>query len=181
MKLKTNLKIIKGRPDMIPFLGVLFLLLIFFTLSSSFVKISGIEINLPETASINDSTVEKLVITVDRKNNIFFNDMPLPSIENPLPENTDNNPVPTGETAAKKSEIRKSAEAVEDAAIDELSRKLKDFESPLYDAVIIRADKKTSYGVIVKLMSLARIHNFNVYVATGSENTEEKDFDAGVE
>ena len=46
VKLRTRLKVFKGMPDMTPIINVVFLLLLFFMLSSSFVQISGIKINL---------------------------------------------------------------------------------------------------------------------------------------
>jgi biopolymer transport protein ExbD len=74
MKLRTRLKVFKGMPDMTPIINVVFLLLLFFMLSSSFVQISGIKINLPKTEGENELGAEKLIISIDKNNRFFFND-----------------------------------------------------------------------------------------------------------
>ena len=74
VKLRTRLKVFKGMPDMTPIINVVFLLLLFFMLSSSFVQISGIKINLPKTEGENELGAEKLIISIDRNNRFFFND-----------------------------------------------------------------------------------------------------------
>lgn len=74
--LKGKLKIISGRPDLTPIVDVLFLLLIFFMLSSSFVQVSGVDVELPELSSASTKGVKKFVITVDRYSKLWFNDQP---------------------------------------------------------------------------------------------------------
>jgi biopolymer transport protein ExbD len=129
---RTKLKIIKGKPDLTPLIDVVFLLLLFFMLSSSFVQITGIKINLPDTVAYEDTDAEKLVITLDRGGNYFFNDEKL------------NWPV--------------------------LQERLSQYAAKWrVDTVIIVADTKTEYGDIVKLMSLARSLNLDVYAATAPQ------------
>jgi len=137
---QTKLKIFEGRPDLTPLIDVVFLLLIFFMLSSSFVQVSGIPVVLPEAAASSDMSVDKLVVSIDRKNNLYFNDK-LMDWEN-------------------------------------LTEQLQKCKLKWYaDTVIVRADKNTEYGVVVKMMSLARSLELNVYVATVStESPKEKDF-----
>lgn len=77
IRIKTKHKIYKGMPDLTPLVDVLFLLLIFFMLSSSFVQVSGIKVELPRIASVSSMGVEKFIITVDRYSKIFFNDQPV--------------------------------------------------------------------------------------------------------
>ncbi|HRU00885.1 MAG TPA: biopolymer transporter ExbD, partial [Victivallales bacterium] len=57
---RTKLSIIKGKPDLTPMIDVVFLLLLFFMLSSSFVQITGIEIKLPEAVSPEETKAEKI-------------------------------------------------------------------------------------------------------------------------
>ncbi|HPN84512.1 MAG TPA: biopolymer transporter ExbD [Victivallales bacterium] len=71
---KTKLSIIKGRPDLTPMIDVVFLLLLFFMISSSFVQISGIEIKLPEAVEHEETRAEKVVITVENTGTYLFND-----------------------------------------------------------------------------------------------------------
>ena len=73
MKIKTRLKIIKGQYFYVPLIDVVFLLLIFFVLSSSFVQVSSINIRLP-SAQGQLTSAEKLVVTVDKNNKYYFND-----------------------------------------------------------------------------------------------------------
>ena len=137
VKLRTRLKVFKGMPDMTPIINVIFLLLLFFMLSSSFVQISGIKINLPKTEGENELGAEKLIISIDRNNRFFFND--------------------------------------EQLEWNSLKEKLGQFiTKSRANTVIIVADKDTAYGEIVKLMSLSRSLNLNVYAATGSPESKKE-------
>jgi biopolymer transport protein ExbD len=74
---KPNLSYLSGRPDLTPMVDVLFLLLIFFMIGSSFVQVSGVKVNLPQTATAKNLGIEKSVITLARgenKNLIYFNE-----------------------------------------------------------------------------------------------------------
>ncbi len=74
---KPNLTQLSGRPDLTPMVDVLFLLLIFFMIGSSFVQVSGVKVNLPQTATTKNLGIEKSVITLARgedKNLIYFNE-----------------------------------------------------------------------------------------------------------
>ena len=73
MKLKTRLKIIKGKYLYVPLIDVIFLLLIFFVMSSSFVQVSAINISLP-SAQGQLTSAEKLVVAIDKENRFYFND-----------------------------------------------------------------------------------------------------------
>jgi biopolymer transport protein ExbD len=74
---RTTLKVITGRPDLTPMIDVVFLLLIFFMLYSSFVQVSGIQVDLPEVTASGEGSIEKLVITVDNQNTFYFNERPM--------------------------------------------------------------------------------------------------------
>jgi biopolymer transport protein ExbD len=139
-RFQTQLKIFEGRPDLTPLIDVVFLLLIFFMLSSSFVQVSGIPVVLPEATASSNMSIDKLVVSIDRKNNLYFND--------------------------------------ELMDWEELTEKLQKRKLKLNaDTVIVRADNNTEYGVVVKMMSLARSLELNVYVATvNMEGPKEKDF-----
>lgn len=76
VKIRTNLSVIKGRPDLTPLVDVLFLLLIFFILSSSFVEISGVEVKLPETESLKTKSITKVIISINEKGNYYYHDEP---------------------------------------------------------------------------------------------------------
>ena len=55
-------------------IDVLFILIIFFAVSSTFLEQPGIELKLPEAESSEAHTAQKIVIYVDREENIFLND-----------------------------------------------------------------------------------------------------------
>jgi len=74
---KPTVTQLSGRPDLTPMVDVLFLLLIFFMIGSSFVQVGGVKVNLPNTATTKNYGIEKSVITLARaedKNLIYFNE-----------------------------------------------------------------------------------------------------------
>jgi biopolymer transport protein ExbD len=73
VKIKTRLNIIKGKYFFVPLVDVVFLLLIFFVLCSSFVQVSAINIKLPSVQG-QLTSAEKLVVTIDKNNRYYFND-----------------------------------------------------------------------------------------------------------
>jgi len=79
-KYRPKLKQLLGRPDITPLVDVLFLLLIFFMLSSSFVQVSGIRIDLPRVDGAGAADIEKFIISIANSENgplLYFNDMPV--------------------------------------------------------------------------------------------------------
>ncbi len=61
---KSKLELTGQRPDLTPFFGLFFLLLLFFMLGSSFVQVSGLKVELPDVGAQSVIGVEKYVITV---------------------------------------------------------------------------------------------------------------------
>lgn len=55
-------------------IDVLFILIIFFTVSSTFLEQPGIELKLPEAKSSEGHTAQRIIIYVDKEKNIFLND-----------------------------------------------------------------------------------------------------------
>ena len=139
-RIHTNLKIISGRPDLTPMIDTVFLLLIFFMLSSSFVQVSGIPVALPTAEASSKMSVDKLVVSIDQTNKLYFNDV----------------------------------EMDWETLTEQLQKCKADWNA---NTVIVRADTTTEYGVVVRMMSLARSLGLNVYVATISGgNDQEKVF-----
>jgi len=64
-----------------PLIDVLFILIIFFTVSSTFLEQPGIKLKLPEADSGESHTAQKVIVYVDANENIFLNDDPL-TLEN---------------------------------------------------------------------------------------------------
>ncbi|MGD9488369.1 MAG: ExbD/TolR family protein [Calditrichaceae bacterium] len=84
MKL-ANKKIRKISINMTSLIDVLFILIIFFAVSSTFLEQPGIELELPEAVSSETHTTQKIIIYVDKDQNIFLND-DLVSMNNLLDE-----------------------------------------------------------------------------------------------
>lgn len=64
--------------DMTPIIDVVFQLLIFFMLTSTFIKASAINVELPKAKTSDMQPVRQAVITVYKNGNITFNDTPVP-------------------------------------------------------------------------------------------------------
>jgi biopolymer transport protein ExbD len=60
-----------------PLIDVLFILIIFFTVSSTFLEQPGIELKLPDAESSESYTAQKVIVYVDKDERIFLNDNPL--------------------------------------------------------------------------------------------------------
>lgn len=77
MKFKRKIFLEKGQLDIAPLIDVIFLLLIFFMLTSSFVFQPGIRVNLPKAVTGEVMHKELLVVTVTEGNEIFINERPI--------------------------------------------------------------------------------------------------------
>ena len=73
MRLKRHLTLKKGQLDLVPLIDVVFLLLIFFMLTSSFVSHPGIKINLPKAVTSIAILEKNLIITITDRNVIYLN------------------------------------------------------------------------------------------------------------
>ena len=76
MTFKTHCQMSKGLVDPAPLVDVVFLLLLFFILSSPFVMQSGFGVSLPSSSAPTVTTFQSLVVTVTRDNLLFFNNQP---------------------------------------------------------------------------------------------------------
>jgi biopolymer transport protein ExbD len=77
MKFKRTISIEKGRLDIAPLIDVIFLLLIFFMLTSSFILQPGIKVNLPKAVTSEVLQRELLIVTVTDENLVFIDDRPV--------------------------------------------------------------------------------------------------------
>ena len=85
MIFRTRLEVANGRIEAAPMVDVVFLLLIFFILSSSFVLQPGIEVELPPSQVKTMGAFQGLVVTVTSEDVLFFNEEPIKEI-NDLPQ-----------------------------------------------------------------------------------------------
>ncbi len=74
---RRRVELFKGRVDLTPLIDVVFQLLIFFMLSSSFVIQPGIGVDLPQSRQVAPARRENLVVTLTREGQTFFNNRPV--------------------------------------------------------------------------------------------------------
>ena len=115
--------------EITPLIDVVFLLLIFFMLATSFDERSAFKIDLPKsTAAKTKSTLKEVQFLVDKEKNIYL-------------RYTDN----SGKSQSEKLDLSSFVSVV--------SEKLNTSESK---DVMISADKAIDYGFIVEIMSLLK-------------------------
>jgi len=115
--------------EITPLIDVVFLLLIFFMLATSFDERSAFKIDLPKsTAAKRKSTLKEVQVLVDKDRNVYV-------------RYTDN----SGKSQNEKLDLTSFVSVV--------SEKLNNSESK---DVIISADKDIDYGFIVEIMSLLK-------------------------
>ncbi|WP_336153867.1 biopolymer transporter ExbD [Fusobacterium polymorphum] len=115
--------------EITPLIDVVFLLLIFFMLATSFDERSAFKIDLPKsTAAKTKSTLKEVQVLVDKDRNVYL-------------RYTDN----SGKSQNEKLDLT--------SFISVVSEKLNNSENK---DVIISADKDIDYGFIVEIMSLLK-------------------------
>lgn len=115
--------------EITPLIDVVFLLLIFFMLATSFDERSAFKIELPKsTVAKTKNTLKKVRILVDKERNIYLSCMD-----------------ETGKFKSEKLNLKSFVEV--------MSKKLDILENK---EVIISADKAIDYGFIVQIMSLLK-------------------------
>ena len=72
MRFKRKLKLERGSLDITPLIDVVFLLLIFFMLTSSFLMQPGIRVTLPRVRVGAPVEVQKLEITIDNADRVYI-------------------------------------------------------------------------------------------------------------
>lgn len=73
MRFKHHMELEKGQLDIAPLIDVVFLLLIFFMLTSNFIAQQGIKVNLPNAVSSKTLPSENFIIFVTDKNLVIIN------------------------------------------------------------------------------------------------------------
>jgi len=81
MKFKRKISLEKGNLDIAPLIDVVFLLLVFFMLTSSFIFQPGIKINLPKALTSEVIQQENLIIVVTEDSSILINERPIDTEE----------------------------------------------------------------------------------------------------
>ena len=78
MRFRRHLEIEKGQKEIniTPLVDMVFLLLVFFMLTSSFIVMPGIKINLPKAVTSEVIKEKNIIITVNSDNAIYLNEKP---------------------------------------------------------------------------------------------------------
>ncbi len=150
-KFKTRLNAPDPKTDMIPFVGTLFLLIMFFSVTVTTVQVSGIKINLPSSKLTDDIFTERCVVTVDKDGKVFWNDRIISDIRTDL--------------GAEFNRL-KGEDANPDFPGGERRR-----------TVVLRCDTRSEYKVPMQVMALAFSNDINVIVALSPEKKSETDYD----
>lgn len=136
MKFRKKTSLEKGKLDITPLIDVIFLLLLFFMLSSSFILQPGIKVNLPESKVSEAQSEDNIIVTITSERKILLND-----------ENI------TEETLGIK--LRPIAKRTPDKI------------------VIIKADDRVNYGLVVKVMGEIKSAGINrLAIATKPKKRE---------
>jgi len=140
VNIKSSISILRGTPDLTPLVDVIFILLMFIILSSSFIQVTGVEVDLPKIDNQRNKSVGRFIIAINGNNQYFINDNPVKDLEK------------------LKEEINKWK------------------SKSNINVVLIRADKKTPFGVIAKIMAFLEDLSLNAFIATTPVEKSGKDF-----
>jgi len=72
MKFRRHLKITSGKLDIAPLIDVVFLLMIYFMLTSTFIMQPGIKINLPSALSTESMEKKQVIVCLTADGSIFY-------------------------------------------------------------------------------------------------------------
>jgi len=154
MRTKARLKIMTGSAPLVPLVNVFFILLIFFMISNSLVFWPGTKVEtslrLPKARISSMSEADKLVLTVTRSGQLFFNDRPVAwaDIERELSRLVHDS------RTASASRAGLAAGAGADGV-----------RQPM---LVLRADKDISYAQFFDLMTLGRSLGLDVWLVSDS-------------
>lgn len=74
MKVKVRASKVHANIDMTPMLDIVFQLILFFLVSTTFAILPGIKLNLPESKTSEGTSVQGITIYATENGNLFFND-----------------------------------------------------------------------------------------------------------
>ena len=74
MKFKTKREGIRSNVDMTPMIDIVFQLILFFLVSTTFATLPGIKLNLPQSHTAESTSMMGITITADSNGAVYFND-----------------------------------------------------------------------------------------------------------
>ncbi|MFH1479321.1 MAG: biopolymer transporter ExbD [Candidatus Omnitrophota bacterium] len=81
MRFKQKVQFVKGQLDIAPLIDCIFLLLIFFLLTSNFIFQPGIKVSLPKAVTSEVIQENTLIITITSDNRFYLNELPITFVE----------------------------------------------------------------------------------------------------
>ena len=74
MRMKSKRGSIRSNVDMTPMIDIVFQLILFFLVSTTFAVLPGIKLNLPQSHTSESTSVQGITITADADGLLFFNE-----------------------------------------------------------------------------------------------------------
>ena len=74
MKFKNKREGIRSNVDMTPMIDIVFQLILFFLVSTTFATLPGIKLNLPQSHTAESTSLMGITITADESGVLYFND-----------------------------------------------------------------------------------------------------------
>ena len=74
MRIKSRKGKIQSNIDMTPMLDVVFQLILFFLVSTTFAILPGIKLNLPQSSTAESTSMQGITISASENGDLFFND-----------------------------------------------------------------------------------------------------------
>ena len=74
MKFKNKREGIRSNVDMTPMIDIVFQLILFFLVSTTFATLPGIKLNLPQSHTAEATSMKGITITADESGALYFND-----------------------------------------------------------------------------------------------------------
>lgn len=74
MKFKNKREDIRSNVDMTPMIDIVFQLILFFLVSTTFATLPGIKLNLPQSHTAESTSLMGITITADDSGALYFND-----------------------------------------------------------------------------------------------------------
>lgn len=77
MRFPRHYEIVKGQLNIAPLIDVIFLQLIYFMLTSSFIMQPGIKINLPQAVTSETVSEKEILVSITKEGTIFYREQPV--------------------------------------------------------------------------------------------------------
>lgn len=154
---KTNIEYEAGQYPWVALLDVFFILLVFFLISNSVVFWPGTKLetalSLPKASAAKLQEADKLIVTVTRSGQMFFNEKELDW--HGLEQELDERVLESAKAFSNRHHLEDDADAP--------TRR---------PTIVLRADKDITYETLTKIITLARSKNLGVFLVTDIEKKQ---------